>query len=245
LFTPRKVGRHLFVLVIVAGCIVAGFWQRDRLHQVRVRNAQIERHLALPVTPLESLVGAGAARDPGSLSYRRVDVAGRYDDRREVVLVGRESDLGPGNHLLTPLVMPDGSAVLVDRGWVPYQLDTPPVPEAVPPGGAVVVTGVLLPSEVPVSSESGPRVGQPLVADLTKVDIGRIAEQLPYGVPPVYLLLQRQSPKQSGQLPQPASLAPLSEGPHFSYMIQWFLFASIGIIGYPIVLRRELRQPDS
>src|SRR5206468_2239768 len=100
---------------------------------------------------------------------------------------------------------------------------------------------VLLPSEVPDSSTVG---SEPKIADVTKVDIARIARQLPYPLLPVYLLLQRQSPAQTGQLPQRATLAPLSEGPHFSYMIQWFLFASIGIVGYPIVLRRELRRPD-
>jgi cytochrome oxidase assembly protein ShyY1 len=237
--TPKRIGRHLFVLTIVAGCVVAGFWQRDRLHQVRVRNARVEHQLAQPLTALGSLVGSGTIPQPDALTYRRVDVTGRFDDRREVVLVGRESDLGPGNHLLTPLLTADGWAVLVDRGWVPYQLDTPPVSEAIPPGSTVDVTGVLLPSEVRPSSASR---SEPRVADLTKVDIPRIAGQLPYPLLPVYLLLQRQSPGQRGQLPQPASLAPLSEGPHFSYMIQWFLFASIGIVGYPIVLRRELRR---
>ena len=32
----------------------------------------------------------------------------------------------------------------------------------------------------------------------------------------------------------------LDEGPHFSYAVQWFLFATVGVVGYPILLRREL-----
>jgi cytochrome oxidase assembly protein ShyY1 len=30
----------------------------------------------------------------------------------------------------------------------------------------------------------------------------------------------------------------LSEGPHFSYAVQWFIFSTIAVIGYPLVLRR-------
>jgi cytochrome oxidase assembly protein ShyY1 len=30
----------------------------------------------------------------------------------------------------------------------------------------------------------------------------------------------------------------LSEGPHLSYAVQWFIFSTIAVVGYPITLRR-------
>jgi hypothetical protein len=30
----------------------------------------------------------------------------------------------------------------------------------------------------------------------------------------------------------------LSEGPHLSYAVQWFIFSTIAVVGYPVVLRR-------
>jgi hypothetical protein len=39
----------------------------------------------------------------------------------------------------------------------------------------------------------------------------------------------------------------LTEGPHLSYAIQWFIFSSIAVIGYPLILRRragELARGD-
>jgi len=41
----------------------------------------------------------------------------------------------------------------------------------------------------------------------------------------------------------PGSIVPgpppeLSEGPHLGYAAQWFIFSTIALVGYPIVLRR-------
>jgi surfeit locus 1 family protein len=39
-------------------------------------------------------------------------------------------------------------------------------------------------------------------------------------------------------LPEPE----LDEGPHLSYAVQWFVFATIAAVGYPLVLRRLSRR---
>ena len=36
----------------------------------------------------------------------------------------------------------------------------------------------------------------------------------------------------------PVPLPELESGPHRSYAVQWFIFATIGTIGYPLVLRK-------
>ena len=47
----------------------------------------------------------------------------------------------PGYHVLTPLVLPSGDAVIIDRGFVPLETSgtAPDVPT--PPSGVVVVDG--------------------------------------------------------------------------------------------------------
>lgn len=37
-------------------------------------------------------------------------------------------------------------------------------------------------------------------------------------------------------------LPELSEGPHLSYAVQWFIFATIALVGYPLVLRRVIQR---
>ncbi|MEJ7584193.1 MAG: hypothetical protein WKF43_08930 [Acidimicrobiales bacterium] len=34
----------------------------------------------------------------------------------------------------------------------------------------------------------------------------------------------------------------LDEGPHFSYAMQWFIFTTIALVGYPLILRRNARE---
>src|SRR5205085_12380328 len=129
-------------------------------------------------------------------------------------LLGRPNGDDDGNHILTPLLS-GGRAVIVDRGWVPPEMDTPPVRAAAPPPATVTVHGELMNSE---HSPFGGGKGATNVLSL--IDIARLAKQLPYPVAPLYVLLSKQSPPQTGKLPAPVKPLPLNEGPHKSYAIQ-------------------------
>jgi surfeit locus 1 family protein len=224
-------------LVICVTCVRLGIWQLHRLHEVRAYNSAVEAGMADPPSALNELVPIGSPTPPVSqLQYRHVVATGTYDTSQELILYGRALNETPGNHVLTPLVMPDGRAVIVDRGWVPYSMGTPPVAAAAPPSGSVQVTGVLEPSDPP---GAGPKTGP--VKIVTTVDIPRISPQLPYPVLPVFLRLSSQDPAQSGALPTPVPPPPLTEGPHESYMIQWFTFAVIFFGGFVLLVWREAR----
>ncbi len=175
LFTLRWILGHVIVLLIVAGCVVAGFWQLDRLGERRSFNARVERQLALAPQPLDQVITQGSHVDPEAVAYRRVEVEGTYDPAREVVLAGRSLDDQTGNDLLTPLVTSSRGIIFVNRGWVPSQFGQPPVAQAFPPTGTVRLTGVLFPSE---SSSSGARQGR--VSQIVRIDLGQLRQQVPY-----------------------------------------------------------------
>lgn len=236
--TPRKLARHLFVLLIVGGCVWAGLWQLSRLHWQDRFDTAVAARLRAPTAPFDQVVPSGSSADPDAFTYRHVTATGTFDTSHELVWVARtRSDLN-GNDVLTPLLLSDGRALLVDRGWVPFEDQTPPVADAGPPSGTVTVTGLLFPSEMPAPGKPGAS-GRAF----TKIDLARIGRSLPAPLAPVYLLLQSQAPAQSGSLPQPEPLPDLTVSPpHLSYTIQWFVFATIGLLGYPIVLRREAKR---
>jgi cytochrome oxidase assembly protein ShyY1 len=48
-----------------------------------------------------------------------------------------------GYHVVTPLKLPDGRVVLVDRGWIPQHESRAELPQAPPPAGEVTVRGRL------------------------------------------------------------------------------------------------------
>jgi surfeit locus 1 family protein len=223
--------RHIMLIAIAAivafTCVRLGFWQLERLHGRRDVNAMLEQRGAQAAAPIASL-------SPDAMPYRHVTATGTYDPAHEQILSGRTSERGdPGNHVLTPLVLDDGTAVIVDRGWVPLETGTPPVGgTAAAPAGRVVVTGLALPPD----QVSDPPV-DPSPSVVTRIDLGR--GDLPYRLLPVYVLLQQQQPAQS----QPEVVAPpgFDNGPHLSYAIQWFSFAAIAVAGCAVLLVRDRR----
>jgi cytochrome oxidase assembly protein ShyY1 len=222
--------------------VEVGFWQLRRLHIVRADNARVRATMALPAAPLESILGPGASAS--AARYRRVTVTGRYDRVSEVDLANRSFEGSPGSHRLTPLRPSAGPAIIVDRGWVPLDASAAREESARPPVLVpVTVVGVLFPSErkslfAPTIAPTG------RLTTIPRIDVARIAKQLPYSAYPLYLRLESQTPAQ-GELPVPPGPPDLSEGPHLSYAVQWFIFAAIAAGTYLALLRRDLRRRRS
>jgi surfeit locus 1 family protein len=238
----QRTGRILLLVValaVAALCVRLGLWQLHRLAQRRAFNAAVVAGTSASPAPVEGLADRGEAA-----AYRSADATGRYDPARELLFYGRANANGdPGSEVLTPLRLDDGDAVLVDRGWIPFDPNQPlPVPGAAgAPAGTVTVTGVLFPPD----SSTPPAEGTAPVTIVRRVNLAQIAAQLPYRLLPYYLLLREQTPAQTGGLPTAAPLPELSEGPHLSYAIQWFSFAAIAILGYGLLLRRDRRADRS
>jgi surfeit locus 1 family protein len=212
-------------LIVAATCVRLGFWQLDRLQGRREANATWQTRGSAPAVPIGDVA-------PAELAYRHVTVTGTYDPAHEWILSGRTTAEGdPGNHVLTPLELGDGTAVVVDRGWVPIDVTGVPVTgTAAAPGGRVTVSGVALPPDQLTAPAISPA---PSIA--TRVDLGRAG--LPFRLLPVYLLLQTQIPPQ--QLPIPPPAPTFDNGPHLSYAIQWFAFATIAVVGCVVLLVRD------
>jgi surfeit locus 1 family protein len=210
------------VIAAVATMAALGLWQLRRLDTVRQDNALVRARLAQPVASLGSVLRVGV--EPSSVVYRRVRVAGRYDRVSEILVRNRSFNGQPGSHVLTPLLdQAGGEAIIVDRGWIPLDLGGPEEEATRPPVlRPVSVVGVLFPSERKGSfGPSIPPTGR--LTTLPRIDVPRIAKQLSYPVHPLYLRLQAQNPPQSGELPVPPGLPKLSDGPHLSYAVQWFV----------------------
>jgi surfeit locus 1 family protein len=178
---------------------------------------------------------------PAERTFRQVAQLGQFDTSEEVLLRSRSHGGEPGYHLLTPLVFADNRAILVNRGWIPFQYNTPPVAEAAPPAGDVLVAGTLYPSEVP---SEGFGAKDPETGDLDAVfftNTERLAQQMPYELEPHYLRLTSQRPIPGDY---PVMLAPekLDNGSHLGYALQWFSFALIGVVGYGVLMRSVLRE---
>ena len=222
LLRPRWIAGHVLALVAVVVFVSLGFWQLRRLDEKRDFNTSVAAGLEAPS------VWIGAA---GSEPYIRVTATGVYVVDAEALVLRSRNGVS-GHHVLTPLDLGDGNGVLVDRGWVPITLDRPGDPAAAPPSGEVVVEGVLWPAQ------SG-AVPDDLAPVVPRIDPALHDGSVPFGLElSRYLVLLEQDPA-SGEVPIAEEPPPLSEGPHLGYAVQWFLFAGVVLIGYPILLRRR------
>ena len=219
----------VLVVAIVGGCIAAGLWQLRRLDERRTLNDRIRARSA-EVVPLPA-VGPGAGAD--DLAYRRVEVRGTYEPDGERLVRFRTRNGLPGYEVVTPLRTVDGPLLLVDRGWVPLRDgDRWPVPEMAPPAGEVVVSGLLVPPEPgPTRTEERPGGVEVIAA----IDPRRLDE----GLYPVYLLADDGGRAAASSFPVVVAPPSLTDGPHRSYAVQWFLFATVGAVGWMLLLRRR------
>ena len=143
-----SVGR---IVLCIAGLLAFGVflalgtWQVQRLSW---KLALIERvdariHAAPSAPPTAADWSAiSAERD----EYRRLRLTGTFLNDRET-LVQAVTALGPGFWVLTPLRLADGSAVIVNRGFVPPERRDPATRAAGQVEGATAVTGLLRLSE--------------------------------------------------------------------------------------------------
>jgi surfeit locus 1 family protein len=243
---PKWLAGHVLALLAVIVFVNMGFWQMRRLSDRQDFNALLMSRTTVEEIALnEALNQFGPSQD--SLELRAVVASGEYRQAEEVILIAKSYNGLSGHHVLTPLYLEDGRAVMVDRGWVPIDLDEPGMIVFAPPDGTVHVHGALRKTEVrgsvgPVTPADG------VLTQIARPNLERLDSQVEAELLPVYIQLLEQNPAQGGDYPALVSLPQPSEGSHRGYAVQWFLFAAVAVVGYPILLRRtaeERSEPPS
>ncbi len=231
----------IITLLVFAGIAVfirLGLWQLDRLEQRRAFNAQVESMRAEKLLELDQNLPA----DLTSMEWRAVAVTGEYDFENQVALRNQYYADQFGYHLITPLLF-KGGAVLVDRGWIPADGNAAPKDwRQYDEIGQVTVKGQMrLGNPKPAfggiaDAEFTP--GQTRLDFWNNLNLMDISRQHPYPLLPVYIQpLTRENNSKPPIAYQP--ILELTEGSHFGYALQWFAFAVILIVGYPLYLQKQ------
>jgi surfeit locus 1 family protein len=212
----------IMAVAVAAVCVRLGFWQLDRHRQRAARNAVIEARIG--DVPVDVTLGV----DPETFEYRRARVTGVFDYTREVVEQGRMVNGVPAVYVVTPLLTETGRMILVERGYA-ISPDARGVDvRAIRESDSAVVEGVFmrldgggLPSDRSwplYMRRADPAVLQPLFPELLEPLVLRRTVMPP------------DVPRGLGAAPLPR----LTQGSHLSYAVQWFLFATIALVG-PLV----------
>ena len=237
--------RWLIFAVVVALlawlAVQLGQWQFHRLDERKHTNQVTATNLAAIPVPVDDVLSPD--KQPGADDeWRRVTVHGRWDDAHSVVLKYQTRDQGAGVDVVTPLVTDDGTAVLVDRGWMHTDntgATRPDLPAATK--GRVTVTGWVRRDATGDATK---------VSDLSTraISSARIGEVLPYPLYSGFLDLDKQSPRPTKALARTELPDDTSNGPHFFYGLQWWFFGALAVFGFFYLLwdefRRRRDEPD-
>jgi surfeit locus 1 family protein len=225
----------LTVLVVLMALVLVrlGFWQLDRRAQRQALNAMVSERLALP--PLQL---SGSIDNPSELAFRHAIASGTFDYDNELLLQRSSPSGAQGVQILTPLrIAGSDAAVLVDRGWIPFEQSPLDQRRQFQGEPAARVQGLV---RVPASGRSVAPMSQPagrngeVVETWFRVDLPRMQQVLPYRLLPIYL---EQSPAADGPaLPvRSENIVWHNDVQNLGYAAQWFTFAVMLIGGYVAV----------
>ena len=222
----------IFVAVLGVAFVSLGNWQLDRLAQRKERNATTIANEQKPIQPYEQVFTHPIT---DAEQWQRVEARGTFDADHQYVVRYRSHGGTEGYEVVTPLRTASG-VVLVDRGFIPLERGTPiPSVAPAPPAGEVTVMGHVRRNERGRRTAATPAGNQ-----IRLINSDAIAATLPYEIESGYIGLLIIQPEQQGGF-QPIQLPDLSEGPHFWYAVQWFMFTAIGVAGIVVFIRGDLR----
>ncbi len=229
---PAWVVLHIVVFAITVTFLMLGRWQLSRLEERQAENAIIGERLGAPPTEWPASSG------PMPPEYTRLNLAGSLLTEEEVLLRSQVHLGQPGFDVLTPLYLDDASAILINRGWVPFEFDTPPVAPARPPEGHVLISGYV---RYPLEKRAADSLEGDRTEVVPSVDLELLNRQIDADLKMFYVVVTAIEPEGSS-LPIVDGVPELTDGPHLSYAVQWFAFALVGSVGYAALVRSTARR---
>jgi cytochrome oxidase assembly protein ShyY1 len=239
LLRPKWIAFHLLVIGAVVLMVSLGFWQLRRLDERRDFNRDVASRIEQPAVPLDELVPPGTRLGADVLAeveWRPVSFEGEYLTGEDVLAYNRSQGGFAGVDVLTPMELGDGRIVIVNRGFVPQSDEPSPAPS-----GSVAVTGRLRRSEAHRRGLATDAAEGEL-SEIRRIDIARLAPQLPGDVVPMYVELTASDPVEPTPAPIPVEEPELTERNHLSYAVQWFIFSACAIAGWVLAVRKSARQ---
>jgi surfeit locus 1 family protein len=209
-------------LVTVALTARLGVWQLDRAAQKKALQTAIEAQAAAPELPADALPATEA--DAQALHYRRIVVHGEWLPEHTVYLENRQMNGRPGFFVLTPLKLPRGDAVLVQRGWLPRDAtDRTRIAPYRTVAGEALVSGRLAPWPSRLASLGADAPG-PIRQNL---DLADYAVQTQRALRPLSII-ELPGPSNAGdgllrEWPMPA----VDLAKHYGYAAQWFALCAL------------------
>ena len=219
--------RRRFVILAAALLTMAvtarlGWWQLDRAAQKESLQAAMSSQAAAPALLPDALPSTEAQAE--LQRYRRITLKGTWLPQHTIYLDNRQMQGRPGFFVLTPLRLPRGDAVLVQRGWLPRDMaERTRVAPYTTPEGEVEVQGRIAPWPSRLASLGAEAAG-PIRQNLDFADYAA-ATQL--ALRPLAVTELAQPGTAGDVLLRDWPLPAIDVAKHYGYAAQWFAFCAL------------------
>jgi cytochrome oxidase assembly protein ShyY1 len=230
LLRPKWIAFTLGIVLLIFTMINLGLWQLRRLDQRQAFNAAVEARYDAAPQPLDAVLTPGT--DPDNVEWLPVTAVGTYRPEGTVHIVNRTQNGFAGDNIVVPFDLGDSRLLLVNRGFIPQDEDVPP-----PPSGQITVTGRLRPSQQRHFAQLSD-ASEGTLTEAQRVDIPRLQQQIDGQLVDMYVDVFASDPPDSPVL-QPVIKPELTEGPHLSYGVQWFVFSLSAAVGWVLAVRHS------
>jgi surfeit locus 1 family protein len=104
----------ILIGVVIYGLISLGLWQLDRADEKLAITKQIEIAQSSPAKQTSTSIGLIKKE------YHNVLLAGHYEKNRQFIYDNQIVNGNAGYYILTPFILSDQQAILINRGFVPW-----------------------------------------------------------------------------------------------------------------------------
>ncbi|ARO32855.1 surfeit locus 1 family protein (plasmid) [Rhizobium sp. NXC14] len=211
-----------------------GTWQVQRLGWKRDLAARVDQRVHAAAVPAPGRADWDKV-NAGSDEYRRVTVEGMLANDKET-LVYASTVLGPGYWVMTPLMLADGTAILVNRGFVPTDRRDPASRREGQLSDVIEITGLLRMTEPKGSLLQSNDVA----ADRWySRDVAAIAQKRGLGAVAPYFI-DADAAANPGGLPVGGLTIIHFPNNHLVYAITWYGLAVMVLVLLVFVVRGEI-----
>jgi len=209
-------------LAAALGTARLGIWQLDRAAQKTALHEAIVARGDLPPLTIEEL--ATRPEQVAAQEHRRVQLEGRWLVQHHIYLDNRQMDGRPGFYLVTPLLLADGDAVLVQRGWLPRNnRDRTQLAPVKTPQGRVRIDARITPCPARLYEFKAAASG----AIRQNLDIAAYAQETGLRLRPLALLQLDSAAGPADGLQRRWLQAAPDVSKHHGYALQWFSLSAL------------------
>jgi len=223
----------LATLIIFPLLLSLGFWQLDRAAEKEQIMEKFETHYN--GSPVDMNTSSFDQNDLAAMQWQKVTVTGHFESEHQFLLDNQPMNFKTGYLVFTPFKLSNKSTrVLVNRGWVPANMNRKILPDVSLSGGTLTLLGTTKSppfSGITLSDNLSENLENGLVR-IQKLELEQIESITGHTFLPYIVRLDKKSPQ--GYLREwvlPGSGA----AKHYGYAFQWFAMAAAVIIIFLVV----------